>query len=34
MYKVKLVTLVEGDKKAPFPIVTTLRFKGVWLTFH
>ena len=27
--KVKLATLVEGDPKAPFAIVTTLRCRGM-----
>ena len=26
--KVKLVTIVEGDQKAPFSIATTLRCRG------
>ena len=28
IYKVKLVTLVEGDPKAPFSIATTPRCRG------
>ena len=28
LYKLKLVTIVNGDPKAPFSIATTLRYKG------
>ena len=30
-YKVKLVTVIEGDQKAPFSITTTTRCRGVLL---
>ena len=34
IYKVKLMTVVKGDPKAPFSITTTPRCKGGRYVFH